>query len=381
MTLRCGYALAFALLGSGLALAAEPEIVVVKDAEGRPLAFEAAGLPEARLAELRRAEELGPNSGLAVYVLSSKGEAQRPAIAGSYTVDDTRLRFTPRYALRPGLNYLVELSLAAASNGRSAPRLRRNIFLPTLPPGEPTRITAVYPSAETLPDNQLRFYIHFSRPMSRGEAYSRIRLLDDEGQPIERAFLEIGEELWDKSCQRLTLLFDPGRVKRGLRPREEFGPVLEEGRKYTLAIDRAWRDEHGRPLSTGLEKRITAGPAIEKPLDTADWKIARPFAGTRYPLRVRFPYALDHALLEWTMDVQTASGETLPGEVAVTSQERQWEFQPEQAWTAGTYTVVIDTTLEDTAGNRIGRAFEVDVFDEVDKQAASEHVRLPFEIK
>ncbi|MCL6608417.1 MAG: hypothetical protein K6T74_10025, partial [Geminicoccaceae bacterium] len=86
-----------------------------------------------------------------------------------------------------------------------------------------------YPTSDQLPENQLRFYIHFSAPMSRGEAYARIRLLDSAGKPIDAAFLELGEELWDPSGKRFTLLIDPGRIKRGLRPREDLGPVLEAG--------------------------------------------------------------------------------------------------------------------------------------------------------
>ena len=42
---------------------------------------------------------------------------------------------------------------------------------------------------------------------------------------------------------RFTLLFDPGRIKRGLKPAQRrVGPVLEEGKSYTLVIDRGWTD-------------------------------------------------------------------------------------------------------------------------------------------
>ncbi len=72
-------------------------------------------------------------------------------------------------------------------------------------------MTRIYPSAGRLARrNQLKFYIHFSAPMSRGEAYRRIHLLDAEGQVLEAVFLELGEELWDPPMQRFTLLCDPG---------------------------------------------------------------------------------------------------------------------------------------------------------------------------
>src|SRR5206468_10702471 len=94
-------------------------------------------------------------------------------------------------------------------------------------------------------------YLHFSAPMSRGEVYRRVRLLGEGDRPVDRPFLEIGEELWDPDGTRLTLLFDPGRIKRGLVPRKEEGPILEEGRAYTLVVDPAWPDAQGRPLRQG----------------------------------------------------------------------------------------------------------------------------------
>ena len=49
----------------------------------------------------------------------------------------------------------------------------------------PTVVEAVYPTAERLPENQLKFYLHFSAPMSRGEAYRRVQLLDEKGKAVE----------------------------------------------------------------------------------------------------------------------------------------------------------------------------------------------------
>ena len=55
-------------------------------------------------------------------------------------------------------------------------------------------------------------------------------------------------------------------------------------------------------------------------------------------------------------------GRKLPGRVRVTDQERSWRFTPDRPWVSGSYRLVIDTRLEDLAGNSIGRPFEVDVF-------------------
>ena len=84
--------------------------------------------------------------------------------------------------------------------------------------------------------------------MSRGGVYEQIRVRDGAGREIELAFLELDEELWDPSMTRLTLLIDPGRIKRGVKPLEDVGPVFEAGRNYSLSVAADCRDAAGRSL-------------------------------------------------------------------------------------------------------------------------------------
>ena len=156
----------------------------------------------------------------------------------------------------------------------------------------------VYPSSTTLPENLLRLYIYFSAPMSRGEAYRRIKLIDPTGKPIDRPFLELDEELWSNDGTRFTLLFDPGRIKRGLKPREQFGPILEAGKSYSLIVDRDWPDATGSPLLAEYRKTIRAGPPDETSPDPKVWKVQAPLANTNDPLEVRFAEPLDRGLLD-----------------------------------------------------------------------------------
>jgi hypothetical protein len=210
--------------------------------------------------------------------------------------------------------------------------------------------------------------------------YDRVRLLDERNRPVLFPFLEIGEELWDRSGTRLTLLIDPGRIKRGLRPREEDGPVLEAGKKYRLVIDKRWRDAAGQPLAENFEKRFSTGEPIETALDPATWKIEPPPAGAKEPLVLRFPAPLDHALLERTIAVHGSNGEPIAGRVTISEQEKTWRFTPEEAWTAGKCELVIDKTLEDLVGNRIGVPFEVDQTGPIEKEVKTELFRLPFQV-
>ena len=54
---------------------------------------------------------------------------------------------------------------------------------------------------------------------------------------------------------------------------------------------------------------------------------------------------------------------------------------PAGGWPAGEYKLVIDTRLEDVCGNRVGRAFEVDVFDPVQRKVEGKTVERRFTVK
>lgn len=361
----------------GIAGGGEPEIRLAGDA-ARPSAVEVTGLSPSQMAAVGRlaADDVRWAEYFTVHVAGEEADAAGPAVLGTYSLTQMGIRFTPRYALRSGMAYRATARLPSSAGGV----LTKEFRLPEPPPGEPTKVVSIYPSAAVLPENQLRFYIHFSAPISEGEAYQHVKLLRDDGREITRAFLEIGEELWDGTGTRLTLLFDPGRVKQGLKPREEFGPVLEAGRGYRLVVNKNWHDARGQPLVSGFEKAFKAGPMIEAAVDVKQWQIAAPRSGTRAALTLVFPRPLDRALLHRMIGVVDAGGRAIDGEITVSDQERRWEFRPAEAWKTGKLELVVDTALEDSAGNNLARPFEVDVFDEVDKSAAPEYVRLPFEI-
>ena len=240
----------------------------------------------------------------AVYAAAvAADDDARPAMLGRYAIENERLIFTPRFALEPGVRYRAVFR-SIADHGEGA-ALSKDFEIPAAPMGEPTKVAAIFPSRDRLPENQLKFYLHFSAPMARGEAYEHVRLLDAKGKAVELPFLELGEELWDPEGRRFTLFFDPGRIKRGLRPREEVGPALEEGKKYTLVVDAGWHDAAGRELASEARKTFSVGPPDDAPPKPADWKIKRTLAGQKQPLQVRFPEPLDHALLERMLWVES----------------------------------------------------------------------------
>lgn len=334
--------------GQAIEFKADPGVFVVNQ------------LPAEHVAHLARLtpDDPGWTRALAVYVRDPAApkvdRKTAPAMAGTYLLEKNQLRFTPRFPLRPGLTYGAVLTL-----GDQPPR-SLEISLPKPAAGPPARVTQIYPSADVLPENQLRFYLHFSAPMSRGEAYDHLHIVDENNKAAELPILELAEELWDKSGTRLTILIDPGRIKRGVKPREDIGTVFKSGGKYTLSVAKEWRDAAGQPLAEGFRKSFRISAPIDKAIEPADWKITPGAVGTRDPLVVRFPRPLDHALLVRTLSVAVPRGKTaLAGQVTVPAGEERWEFRPNEPWAAGPHELVVEPTLEDLAGNRIGRPFEV----------------------
>ena len=94
-----------------------------------------------------------------------------------------------------------------------------------------------------------------------------------------------------------------------------------------------------------------------------------------------FREPLDHGLLLRALGVTAADGSPIAGDVTVGKGELVWTFTPKAPWRAGTHQLVAFAMLEDLAGNRIGRAFEVDQFDRTDQSAEPEKTLIPFTVK
>jgi hypothetical protein len=322
---------------------------------------------------------------LSVYAEQGHGiaDVELPAMLGAYSVQSELLRFEPQFPLEPGLTYRAvfrpnQLPGESSATGGVITAVYQVRSRATNPV---TEVTQIYPSAEMLPENLLKFYVHFSAPMSRGHIYDHIHLRNETGKEIELPFLEIDEELWNPTMTRLTLFIDPGRIKREVRPLEEVGPALEAGKRYTLAIDREWKDGSGVPLKDNFQKVFKVGPPDRDPLEPARWHIRAPEAGTHHPLSITFLKPMDHALAQRVIQVTDESGKIVQGKVALEDFERRWTFTPTHHWHRGPHRIVVQTTLEDLAGNNIGKPFEVDLFESVQRRFTNSAITLPFEAK
>ena len=310
-----------------------------------------------------------------------RADATLPPMLGRYRVEGREVWFEPQFPLAPGVKYQAALDMAQLPGSKSRFFVATEIELMPKASSPSTVVTEIYPTADTLPENLLKFYLHFSAPMSGGHVYDHIHLRDAEGKAVELPFLEIDEELWDPEMRRLTLFIDPGRIKREVLPLEEIGPALVEGKSFVLEIDSAWKDAAGASLRQGFEKKFRVGPPDREPLDPARWQIQPPAAGTREPLRIAFPDPLDHALALRMIHVVTPAGKAVEGTPALGSQERLWSFTPARPWKKGAHQIAAQTILEDLAGNNIGKPFEVDLFEGVQRKLTNSTVKLPFEAR
>ena len=346
--------------------------------EGRDC-LKISGWTEAELLELSGLDAGALSRRLAVYpseVLPSCGG--RPAVppaAGRFLVQDGAIWFTPRFPFADGVSYSLLVGSAGDTGGAELWELRR----PTLEASATTEVVAIYPTATELPVNLLRVYVHFSSPMSEGCAESAITVTrEDTGETLDDVFLPPEPELWDPERARLTMLLDPGRIKRGLVPNLEFGYPLVEGTTVRISVDPAFRDAAGQPLRAGAERSYRIGPALRSRIDPTAWRFHTPAAGSRAPLLVEFDRPLDHGLLQHCLSVRDEAGRNVGGVSEIGVGERNWSFTPDVPWKTGEHQLVVEPRLEDVAGNSPTRVFDRDVTKVEDAPGEWEAVAVSF---
>ena len=299
-------------------------------------------------------------------------------IAGKFEIGQDAICFIPRFAFVGGLSY----SLLVESPIEKRPVDGLEVWTIHRPAPEvtpKTGVVAVYPSTDELPVNQLKLYVHFSSPMSEGWAARAVHVRRaDNDEPLEGVFLAMEPELWDRERRRLTLLLDPGRIKRGLLPNAEAGYPLIEGVPVIATVDTEFRDAAGRPLKAGEERRYEIGPPVRTRVNPLDWRYNCPTVGSKDHLTVEFDRPLDQALLEHSLWVHDPAGVALDGRGTVASGERCWRFEPQSSWAEGRHLVIVDPRLEDLAGNSLIRVFDRDLTRAEDEPADARHVAIDF---
>jgi hypothetical protein len=346
---------------SGIATFFAPMLLLAQSAP--PLRFEAtpegrqvvARLPAEVAAKLpagRLTQEQG-EAVLTLSLLSDETKAAGPSIFGKYQRSGSELMFVPRFPLSAGATYRASLKVPG-----SAASLDYTVPMPAAK--APPKVVKIYPSADVLPANHLRFYIYFDRPMRGGnELFKHLAILDDKGKEVEEPWLV--DEIWDEANNCLILFIHPGRIKWGVELRELMGPVLYENRSYALLVRGAWTDLDGNKIGTDTIKKFRTTPEDRVRVELADWKLQAPAAGTRDALVLTLPKSVDYRSLHTGLTVTTAKGQTIAGAIAVGQDEKSWRFTPNEPWQTGPHRLSVSPDLEDVAGNTPSRPFDMDL--------------------
>ena len=308
--------------------------------------------------------------------LDGSDQKSDPSVLGKITSEENSLLFTPRFPLQRGKSFNV----VVLPGGKESAKACVTLDVPAKET-KPTEVEEIYPSSDKVPENLLRFYVQFSAPMRQGDIYKHLQILKEDGTPVVLPFLEIEQELWSRDSTRLTLLLDPGRIKRGLKPREDMGPILVSGCRYSLVIDGKWKDANGNPIGDDVEKKFLATDEDHVQPNPLKWKVVSPKPDSKDGLTVTFDGQLDWSMLFRSIVVMSSEGSEVAGSISVSENESTWTFTPEQAWNAGGYSLSIDPNLEDAAGNSVGRQFDVDVFEKTEASDKAIPRSVPFTIK
>ena len=271
-----------------------------------------------------------------------------PPLLGEQTIAGSKIIFQPAFPLLPGQVYEARLRLPGQT-------VASTFYTHPAPTAKPPAITRIHPTTSALPANHLKFYLHFSQPMQRGDIFRYFRLSDSNGTNVPEPFRET--ELWSKDGRRLTLWLHPGRQKTGVNLNLDLGPVLLPGRSYTLEISGQWKSQAGKSLGKDILKNFRTHSAERAKLNPAKWKIN----ATRDAVLIQFDKPLDWALLQTQVAIHLADGRPITGSIETLREETACRFVPRQPLAAGRYEAVIGWELEDLAGNNLQRPFEVDL--------------------
>jgi hypothetical protein len=304
-----------------------------------------------------------PQSILRINVVRTEASISEdlPDVFGRYHVLEDGVRFIPHFPFERGLAYRASFDPRPLGRRALSDLLTLEFSLPREQSASPPEVKYIFPSSDCLPENLLRFYVCFSNSMQRGRVRAEISILGPDGEPVPDALYRAPVELWDRSMRYLTILLDPGRLKRGVGPNRELGPPLETGLEYALAVGAGMTDLSGSQLPETVYKRFRVADAVREPVAVERWTIAPPMTNSRQPLMLMFPRSLDWALLSHTITIASTCEtceQSVDGKIEIDQYERRWSFTPASRWAAGSYHVRVASSLEDVCGNSVTAAFD-----------------------
>ncbi len=320
--------------------------------KGREIVAKLSGDLAGKLPKGRLTQEEG-QAVLTLALVDDKTKKAGPAMLGKYERNNNELIFSPRFPLGAGQTYRADFH-------HPAQLVTLEYKMPSAAAKSAPKVVKIYPTAEVLPANHLKFYIYFDRPMRGGvDIFNKVFLIDDKGNVLSDPWLD--DEIWDEENNCLIIYIHPGRIKWGVELRELLGPVLFEKRNYSLVIRGELTDLEGNKIGKDVVKKFRTTPEDRVRIDLSQWKLSAPKAESRMALELTLPKSIDHRSLHRFLRVTDDKGESIEGKISIGKDEMTWQFTPAQPWQARGYRLEIDGQLEDVAGNTPVRAFDFDL--------------------
>jgi hypothetical protein len=169
---------------------------------------------------------------------------------------------------------------------------------------------------------------------------------------VRDPFLVLSHELWSVDGRRLTVLMEPGRIKRGLGADPSHEPALVVGRTYSLVVT---------ALGQTARHTFRVGDPVLEAVDETRWRLVSPTVGSLDPAVVHFDRVMDAALCEDEIEVLTPSEEVAATRVSLAPDGTAARLIPSHPWRAGEHRLVVSERLEDVCGNRLGEALDHDL--------------------
>ncbi|SHI41249.1 hypothetical protein [Aquimarina spongiae] len=280
------------------------------------------------------------------HLLEEEITKTRTAILGKTIQEKGRIRFTPFVPFNWEQDYTIVYNRTYTYFHLKIPDDYQFIS-----------VKGVYPSADEVPANLLKWYVQFSKPINETAIYDHIHFLNRSGDTIPRAVLDFTNALISEDSKLLTVWIEPGRQKRDLIPNQELGPVFEEGKTYTLVIS-GIKDQAGVQMKDHFTKQFQVAKADRQQPDIHSWKITPPKRNTQLQLIIDCKESLDYGSTIESMQIVDSNNNLIEGNWQFSNKESTLSFNPLKKWNKESYTVFFNPKLEDLAGNNLDRLFD-----------------------
>jgi len=284
-------------------------------------------------------------------VSGTNGDYIFNSILGDWTITDDSIVFKPLIPLVRGFNYKILYK----------EKVIGELNIPMPDASMKPKVLGIYPSTDTVPENLLKIYVEFSKPMTEGNALDYFRMIRNGNDTLHQVFLDLQTELWNNDHTRLTIWLDPGRIKRDLIPNKELGTPLNKGNHYRFIIDSRLTDGEGLALVKDYQKDFIVAARDSIIPDPEKWNLYIPTVGTTQALQVDLYEALDYVLLNNAIGVFDENGKSIAGKFETSDKETKLRFTPSSNWKKGKYYLEIESRLEDLAGNNLNHPFDRDI--------------------